>query len=83
MKRSLRVIALPLIATRYYGTRHKTQRAALAQHYLGCAYKDMGRDIEAIDAMLRATTLFIQVYTEMKVLLIIVVIILERIIIEC
>ena len=50
--------SLPLIATNYYGTRRKTQRAALAQYYLGCAYKDMHRDLDAIDALLRATTLF-------------------------
>jgi len=50
--------SLPLIATRYYGTKRKTQRAALAQHYLGCAYSDMGRDLEAMDALLRASTLF-------------------------
>jgi len=50
--------SLPLIATNYYGTRRKTQRAALAQYYLGCAYSDMGRDLDAIDALLRATTLF-------------------------
>ena len=50
--------SLPLIATSYYGTRHKTQHAALAQYYLGCTYKDMHRDVDAIDALLRATTLF-------------------------
>ena len=50
--------SLPLIATNYYGTRRKTQRAALAQYYLGCTYKDMHRDPDAIDALLRATTLF-------------------------
>ena len=50
--------SLPLIATDYYGTRRKTQRAALAQYYLGCAYSDMHRDLDAIDALLRATTLF-------------------------
>ncbi|MBR3022392.1 MAG: hypothetical protein IKH59_08540 [Bacteroidaceae bacterium] len=50
--------SLPLIATNYYGTRHKTQRAALAQYYLGCTYSDMHRDLDAIDALLRATTLF-------------------------
>ena len=50
--------SLPLIATDYYGTRHKTQRAALAQYYLGCTYSDMNRDLDAIDAFLRATTLF-------------------------
>ena len=50
--------SLPLIATNYYGTRRKTQRAALAQYYLGCTYSDMGRDLDAIDALLRATTLF-------------------------
>ena len=50
--------SLPLIATNYYGTRRKTQHAALAQYYLGCAYTDMHRDLDAIDALLRATTLF-------------------------
>ena len=50
--------SLPLIATDYYGTRRKTQRAALAQYYLGCTYSDMDRDLDAIDALLRATTLF-------------------------
>ena len=50
--------SLPLIATNYYGTKRKTQRAALAQYYLGCTYSDMGRDLDAIDALLRATTLF-------------------------
>ena len=50
--------SLPLIATNYYGTRRKSQRAALAQHYLGCAYTDMHRDLDAIDAFLRAITLF-------------------------
>ena len=50
--------SLPLIATNYYGTRRKTQRAALAQYYLGCTYSDMHRDLDAIDALLRATTLF-------------------------
>jgi len=46
------------IAVDYYGTRRKAQHAALAQYYLGCAYSDMGRDLDAIDALLRATTLF-------------------------
>ena len=50
--------SLPLIATHYYGTRRKTERAALSQYYLGCAYGDMHRDLDAIDALLRATTLF-------------------------
>ena len=50
--------SLPLIATNYYGTKRKTQRAALAQYYLGCDYKDMHRDLDAIEAQLRATTLF-------------------------
>ena len=50
--------SLILLATDYYGTKRKTQRAALAQYYLGCAYSDMGRDLDAIDALLRATTLF-------------------------
>ncbi len=50
--------SLPLIATNYYGTKRKTQHAALAQYYLGCTYKDMRRDLDAIDALLRATTLF-------------------------
>ena len=46
------------IATRHYGTRRQTLPSALSQYYLGCAYKDMGRDLDAIDALLRATTLF-------------------------
>jgi len=50
--------SLPLIATRYYGTKRKNQRAALAQHYLGCAYRDMHRDLDAIEAQLCATRLF-------------------------
>ncbi len=50
--------SLPLIATNYYGTKRKTQHAALAQYYLGCTYSDMSRDLDAIDAFLRATTLF-------------------------
>ena len=54
----LRSDSLARIATCYYGTKRKTQRAALAQHYLGCAYSDMGRDMDAIDAFLRASTLF-------------------------
>ena len=50
--------SLILLATNYYGTKRKTQRAALAQYYLGCTYSDMNRDLDAIDALLRATTLF-------------------------
>ncbi|MCR5140131.1 MAG: hypothetical protein K6B45_08225 [Bacteroidaceae bacterium] len=50
--------SLPLIATDYYGTKRKSQRAALAQHYLGCTYIEMHRDLDAIEAQLRATTLF-------------------------
>ena len=50
--------SLILLATDYYGTKRKTQHAALAQYYLGCAYSDMHRDLDAIDALLRATTLF-------------------------
>ena len=50
--------SLPLIATRYYGTKWKGYRAALSQYYLGCAYGDMHRDLDAFDALLRATTLF-------------------------
>ena len=50
--------SLILIATRHYGTRRKTLPAALSQYYLGCTYKDMGRDLDAIDALLRASTLF-------------------------
>jgi len=46
------------IAVDYYGTRRKSQHAALAQYYLGCTYGDMGRDLDAIEAQLRATTLF-------------------------
>ena len=50
--------SLPLVATHYYGTKRKGYRAALSQYYLGCAYGDMHRDLDAIDALLRATTLF-------------------------
>ena len=50
--------SLILLATDYYGTKRKTQRAALAQHYLGCTYIEMHRDLDAIEAQLRATTLF-------------------------
>ena len=50
--------SLPLIAANYYGNKRKSQYAALAQYYLGCTYKDMRRDLDAIDALLRATTLF-------------------------
>ncbi len=46
------------VATNYYGTSRKAQRAALAQHYLGCSYTDMHRDLDAVDAFLRATMLF-------------------------
>ncbi len=46
------------IAVDYYGTKRKSQHAALAQHYLGCTYLDMRRDLDAIEAQLRATTLF-------------------------
>jgi len=46
------------IAVDYYGTKRKTQHAALAQHYLGCTYLDMHRDLDAIEAQLRATLLF-------------------------
>ena len=46
------------VATNYYGTRRKTQHAALAQHYLGCTYIEMHRDLDAIEAQLRATSLF-------------------------
>ena len=50
--------SLPLIATHFYGTKRKGYRVALSQYYLGCAYGDMQRDLDAIDALLRATTLF-------------------------
>ena len=50
--------SLPLIATDYYGTKRKSLHAALAQHYLGCTYIEMHRDLDAIEAQLRATTLF-------------------------
>ena len=46
------------VATDYYGTRRKSQHAALAQYYLGCTYADMRRDMDALDAFLRATLLF-------------------------
>ena len=50
--------SLICIATNHYGTKTPSEHAALAQYYLGCTYKDMGRDLDAIDAFLRATSLF-------------------------
>lgn len=50
--------SLILIAVQHYGTHRKSTRAALSQYYLGCAYKNLGRDTDAIDALLRATYLF-------------------------
>ena len=50
--------SLILLAAQHYGTHRKSTRAALSQYYLGCAYKNLGRDTDAIDALLRATYLF-------------------------
>ena len=50
--------SLILLATDYYGTKRKNRHAALAQHYLGCTYIGLHRDLDAIEAQLRATTLF-------------------------
>ena len=50
--------SLICIATNHYGTKTPSEHAALAQYYLGCTYKDMGQDLDAIDAFLRAISLF-------------------------
>ena len=51
--------SLPLLATTYYGTpRRPHYRAAMAWYYQGCAYKEMGKDYDAIASLLTASSLF-------------------------
>ena len=51
--------SLPLLATAYYGTpRRPHYRAAMAWYYQGCAYKEMGKDYDAIASLLTASSLF-------------------------
>lgn len=46
------------IATDYYGHNRRNHRAALAHYYLGCTYTELENDAEAIQAYMRALTLF-------------------------
>jgi len=45
-------------ATGYYGSGSKDYHAAMAWYSQGCVYSDMGNDIEAIDAYIKAKALF-------------------------
>ena len=46
------------IATAYYGDSRPGRRAALSYYYLGCTYTEMGDDARAIEAYMKAGTLF-------------------------
>ena len=50
--------SLILTATEYYGTRHKSNHAAIAWYTQGCVYNDLNNDLAAIDAYLKAKDLF-------------------------
>ena len=50
--------SLILIATNYYGTRHKSYRSAMAWYTQGCVYTELNDEISAIDAFLKAKDLF-------------------------
>lgn len=50
--------SLILFATEYYGTRKKSYHAAMAWYSLGCVYSDMQKELEAINAYLKAKELF-------------------------
>lgn len=50
--------SLILTATEYYGTKKRDYHAAMAWYSLGCVYSDMGNDPEAINAYLKAKSLF-------------------------
>ena len=50
--------SLILSATAYYGDKKKGYHTALAWYSLGCVYTDMGNDLAAIDAYLKAKDLF-------------------------
>ena len=51
--------SLPRLATAYYGTPYrKNYHAAMAWYSLGCCYLDQRSDMEAIDAFLKAKSLY-------------------------
>lgn len=50
--------SLILSATSYYGTKKKEYYPALAWYSQGCVYTDMGNDLAAIDAYVKAKELF-------------------------
>lgn len=50
--------SLILTATEYYGTRHKSNRAAIAWYTQGCVYNEQNNDLAAIEAYLKAKDLF-------------------------
>ena len=46
------------IATTYYGDSRRHHHAALSYYYLGCTYTELGDDARAIEAYMKACTLF-------------------------
>ncbi|MBR2395325.1 MAG: hypothetical protein IKB00_01820, partial [Bacteroidaceae bacterium] len=50
--------SLILTATEYYGTRHKSNHAAIAWYTQGCVYDELNNDVAAIEAYLKAKDLF-------------------------
>ena len=50
--------SLILMATKYYGSRHKNYRSAMAWYIQGCVYKELKKDVPAIDAFLKSKDLF-------------------------
>ena len=46
------------IATTYYGDSRRGHHAALSYYYLGCTYTELGDDARAIEAYMKACTLF-------------------------
>lgn len=55
---SLTSDSLIRIATDYYGDSKPSHHAALSYYYLGCTYTELGDDARAIEAYMKATTLF-------------------------
>ncbi|MBO6078824.1 MAG: tetratricopeptide repeat protein [Bacteroidaceae bacterium] len=56
--RNIESDSLALIATGYWGSRHKGRYNAMSWMTLGCAYSSMDKDAEAIYALLKAKELF-------------------------
>lgn len=50
--------SLILIATRYYGNRHKNYHSAMAWYTQGCVYTEQKDDVEATESFLHALDLF-------------------------